>query len=75
MMIFPRKKKKHIGFLLGCLWYYIKSIDNVKRFTEATDLLVSICVDLGIDWNLVEDAGKVYAEVMKHEGEYEVEQN
>ena len=54
------KKKKHITFLLGCLWYYIKRIEDVNRFAEATDIMTDVCVELGIDWEKVNNAEKAY---------------
>ena len=50
------KKKKRIAFLLGCLWYYIKRIEDVNRFSEATEIMTTICVELGIDWEQVNNA-------------------
>ena len=35
------KKKKRIAFLLGCLWYYIKRIEDVNSFAEATEILTN----------------------------------
>lgn len=55
-----KKKKKRIAFLLGCLWYYIKRIEDVDRFSEATDIITTICVELGIDWEQVTNAEKAY---------------
>ena len=54
------KKKKHISFLLGCLWHYIKRLEDVNRFAEATDIMTDVCVELGIDWEQVMDAEKIY---------------
>ena len=54
------KKKKRIAFLLGCLWYYIKRIEDVDRFAEATDIMTDVCVELGIDWEEVNNAEKSY---------------
>ena len=54
------KKKKHIAFLLGCLWHYIKHIEDVNRFAEATDIMTNVCVELGIDWEQVNDAERTY---------------
>ena len=54
------KKKKRIAFLLGCLWYYIKRMEDVRRFVEATDIMTTVCVELGIDWEQVSDAEKAY---------------
>ena len=54
------KKKKRIAFLLGCLWYYIKRMEDVRRFVEATDIMTGVCVELGIDWEQVGDAEKAY---------------
>ena len=54
------KKKKRIAFLLGCLWYYIKRIEDVNRFSEATEIMTTVCVDLGIDWEQVNNAEKTY---------------
>ena len=54
------KKKKRIAFLLGCLWYYIKGIEDVGRFSEATDIMTTVCVELGIDWEQVNNAEKAY---------------
>ena len=52
------KKKKRIAFLLGCLWYYIKRMEDVRRFVEATDIMTTVCVELGIDWEQVNNAEK-----------------
>ena len=54
------KKKKRIVFLFGCLWYYIKRMEDVNRFSEATDIMTTVCVDLGIDWEQVNNAEKAY---------------
>ena len=54
------KKKKRIAFLFGCLWYYIKRIEDVNRFAEATDIMADVCVELGIDWEKVNNAEKAY---------------
>ena len=54
------KKKKRISFLLGCLWYYIKRMEDVSRFVEATDIMTTVCVELGIDWEKVNNAEKTY---------------
>lgn len=54
------KKKKRIAFFLGCLWYYIKRIEDVDRFSEATDIMTTVCVELGIDWEQVNNAEKAY---------------
>ena len=54
------KKKKRIAFLLGCLWYYIKRMEGVSRFAEATDIITDVCVELGIDWEQVKNAETWY---------------
>lgn len=54
------KKKKRIAFLLGCLWYYIKRIEDVNRFAEATDIMANVCIELGIDCEQVINAEKAY---------------
>ena len=54
------KKKKRIAFLLGCLWYYINRMEDVNRFSEATDIMTTVCVELGIDWEQVTNAEKAY---------------
>ena len=54
------KKKKRIAFLLGCLWYYIKRMEDVNRFSEATEIMTTVCVELGIDWEQVNNAEKTY---------------
>lgn len=54
------KKKKRISFLLGCMWYYVKKIEDVDRFAEATEILTDVCVELGIDWGKVNNAEKAY---------------
>lgn len=54
------KKKKRIAFLLGCLWYYITRIEDVDRFVEATEIMTTVCVELGIDWEQVNNAEKAY---------------
>ena len=67
------KKKKRIAFLLGCLWYYIKRMEDVSRFAEATEIMTTVCVELGIDWEQVNSAEKAYVrgrrsgEESKHE--------
>ena len=58
-MLFSNKKK-HIAFLIGCLWNYIKRIEDVDRFSEATDIITTVCVELGIDWEQVNNAEKAY---------------
>lgn len=54
------KKKKRIAFLLGCLWYYIKRMEDVSRFVEATDIMTYVCVELGINWEQVTNAEKTW---------------
>ena len=54
------KKKRNIAFLLGCLWYYIKRMEDVENATKATDFMVEICVKLGIDWDTLNDAERAY---------------
>ena len=54
------KKKKRIACLLGCLWYYINRMEDVNRFSEATDIMTTVCVELGIDWEQVTNAEKAY---------------
>ena len=54
------KKKNRIAFLLECLWYYIKKIEDVDRFAEATEIMTTVCVELGIDWEQVNNAEKAY---------------
>ena len=54
------KKKKHIAFLLGCLWYYIKRMEDTRRFLEATEIMTEVCAELGIDWEQVNNAEKAY---------------
>ena len=54
------KKKKRIAFLLGCLWYYIKRMEDVRRFVEATDIMTDVCVEMGIDCEQVIDTEKAY---------------
>ena len=54
------KKKKRIAFLLGCLWYYIKRMEDVNRFSEATEIMTTVCVEMGIDWEQVNNAEKAY---------------
>lgn len=54
------KKKKHIAFLIGCLWYYIKSIESMGKVSEATDIIKDVCKELKIDWKQVMDAEKTY---------------
>ena len=54
------KKKKRIAFLLGCLWYYIKRMEDVNRVLEATDIMANVCIELGIDCEQVNNAGKAY---------------
>ena len=58
------KKKKHIAFLLGCLWYYIKRIEDMHSYLEATEIMVNVCVELGIDWEQVNDAERMYQTVV-----------
>ena len=54
------KKTKRIAFLLGCLWYYIKRMEDVNRLLEATDIMTNVCVELGIDVEQVNNAEKAY---------------
>ena len=69
------KKKKRIAFLLGCLWYYIKRIEDVNRFSEATEIMTTICVELGIDWEQVNNAEKAYVRWRRsgEEGKHETD--
>ena len=63
------KKKKRIAFLLGCLWYYIKRMEDVNRFSEATEIMTTVCVELGIDWEQVNNAEKAYVRWRRAEEE------
>ena len=63
------KKKKRIAFLLGCLWYHIKRIEDVNRFSEATEIMTNVCVELGIDWEQVNNAEKAYVRWRRAEEE------
>lgn len=54
------KKKKYIAFSLGCLWYYIKRIEDVDRLAEATSIMKNVCKELRIDWEQVMDAERAY---------------
>ena len=65
MCLMTRNKKKNIGFLIGCIWYYIKRIENVQAFADATSILTELTVKLCIDWNTVESAEKIYETVVK----------
>lgn len=56
-----RKKKEKIAFLIGCIWYYIKMIEDVQDLVRATDCITNLAIKLNIDWNMVEDGAKVYA--------------
>lgn len=67
------KKKKRIAFLFGCLWYYIKRMEDVRRFVEATDIMTTVCVDLGIDWEQVNNAEKAYVRWHRAGEEYKHE--
>ena len=55
------KNKKRIAFLLGCLWYYIKRMEDVNRVVEATGIITDVCVEMGIDWEQVTNAETWYA--------------
>lgn len=63
------KKKKRIAFLLGFLWYYIKRMEDVNRFAEATDIMTDVCVEMGIDWEQVNNAEKAYVRWRRSEEE------
>ena len=54
------KKKKRIAFLIGSLWYYIKRMEDVNRLLEATDIMANVCIELGINWEQVNNAEKAY---------------
>ena len=54
------KKKKHITFMLGCLWYYIKRMEDEDRYFEAVEIMSDICVNLGIEWDQMNDAERAY---------------
>ena len=60
------KKKRHIAFLLGCLWHYIKKLE-VKEFPDGCDIMAEIAVLLGINWNLIQEACRKYEEVIEFE--------
>lgn len=64
-MILP-KKKKHIAFLLGYLWHYVKKLEG-KEFTDGFDIMAEIAVLLGINWNLIQEACRKYEEVIEFE--------
>ena len=67
------KKKKRIAFLFGCLWYYIKRMEDVRRFVEATDIMTDVCVEMGIDWEQVNNAEKAYVRWHRAGEEYKHE--
>lgn len=54
------KKKKQIAFLVGCLWHYIKMIDDVQDFDRATSCITDLAIRLNIDWNVVTDGARAY---------------
>lgn len=68
MIFFGKKKKKYLAFRLGCLWYYIKMIPDVKQFSDATELITSLCVDFGINWEAVQKAETIYGEAVSYDG-------
>ena len=54
-----------IAFTLLCvvsliLWYYIKRMEDVNRFSEATEIMTTVCVEMGIDWEQVNNAEKAF---------------
>ncbi len=61
MQIITNKKKKHIGAGLGYLWFYLKSLKPYD-FDTATRILCTICVELGIPWEMVHEASTHIAE-------------
>ena len=64
-MILP-KKKKHIAFLLGCLWHYVKKLE-VKEFSDGCDIMAEIAILIGINWDLIQEACRKYEEVIEFE--------
>ena len=60
------KKKKHIAFLLGCLWHYIKKL-QAKEFSDGCDIMAEIAILLGINWGLIQEACRKYEEVIEFE--------
>ena len=60
------KKKKHIAFLLGCLWHYIKKL-QAKEFSDGCDIMAEIAILLGINWDLIQEACRKYEEVIEFE--------
>lgn len=55
-----KHKKRNITFLLGCLWFYIKRINDVECFAKATEIITELCIRLGVDWELVQNGAKAY---------------
>ena len=35
-------------------------MEDVNRFSEATEIMTTVCVELGIDWEQVNNAEKAY---------------
>lgn len=65
--LISKSKKRRIALRLGFLWAYIKRLENVHRFGEATEVLSDLCIDLGIEWRLIENGAKVLEELMNLE--------
>lgn len=63
-MWLSRKKRRAAAARLGFLNHLIiGQRPNVDEFVEATEILVALCIDLGINWDLVQDATRKYREI------------
>ena len=67
-MIIFGKQKKRITFRLGCLWFYIKRLDDINQFDIATENMAALCVDLGVSWDAMQKAEQTYRQAVAYDG-------
>ena len=66
-MWLSRKRRRAIAARLGFLNYYlIEHRPNVGEFVEMTEILVDLCIDLVVSWDLVQDATRKYREIKEN---------
>ena len=59
-MLITKRTKKRFTFYLGCLYWYIRHMDNPGDFEEAVEFLAEIGVRLGVTWDGIEAACKAW---------------
>lgn len=67
-MLITKRMKKRFTFYLGCLYWYIRHLDNPGDFDEAMAFLAEIGVRLGVTWDGIEAACKAWQQEKENLG-------